>query len=196
MLHLRSQIRPPFSKLKEEKKDFMETVIKDNIADVPTHPHLSEEYLAEREKLVNRAIEDEYDAAKKTLKDEEKRLKSPAFMASFCDMEYERLSVERRYLQSDLEDMRAKRYHGERFKNEEEITEALSSVEGSLVNFEEHVFERIAKMARERFPREAEIVERWEKKHNEMEEAAPPSSSGDYVEDSEVEANYGDEYDE
>ena len=174
----------------------METVIKDNIADVPTHPHLSEEYLAEREKLVNRAIEDEYDAAKKTLKDEEKRLKSPAFMASFCDMEYERLSVERRYLQSDLEDMRAKRYHGERFKNEEEITEALSSVEGSLVNFEEHVFERIAKMARERFPREAEIVENWEKKHREMEETVPPSSSGDYAEDSEAETNFDDEYGE
>lgn len=170
----------------------METVIKDNIADVPTHPHLSEEYLAEREKLVNRAIEDEYQTAKKTLKDEEKRLKAPAFMASFCDMEYERLSVERRYLQSDLEEMRAKQYHGERFKNEEEVTEALSSVEGSLVNFEEHVFERIAKIARERFPREAEIVENWEKKHNEMEDAMPPSSS----DDSEAEEEFSDEYGE
>ena len=49
----------------------METVIKDNIADVPTHPHLSEEYLAEREKLINKAIEDEYQTAKKTLKDED-----------------------------------------------------------------------------------------------------------------------------
>ena len=196
VLHLRSQIRPPFSKLKEEKKDFMETVIKDNIADVSTHPHLSEEYLAEREKLVNRAIEEEYEAAKKTLNDEEKRMRAPAFMASFCDMEYERLSVERRYLQSDLEDMRAKRYHGERFKNEEEITEALSSVEGSLVNFEEHVFERIAKMARERFPREAEIVENWEKNHNEMEEAVPSSPSGDYAEDLEAETDFDDEYGE
>lgn len=188
LLHRRSQIRPPLSKIKEEK-NFMDKVIEENITTIPTHPHLSEDYLAERERkvvgLVDRLAEEEYATAKRVLKEEEKRIKTPTFMKVFCDMEYERLSVERRYLQSDLEDMRAGRYHGERFKSAEEITVALTNLEGCLLNFEEHIFGCAANMARARFPREAEIVDYWETKNNNgLEDSAV---SDEYTDDSEAE---------
>ncbi|MCD8235014.1 MAG: type IV secretory system conjugative DNA transfer family protein, partial [Cloacibacillus porcorum] len=52
VLHRRSKIKPPISKIKDKKPTFIEQVHIDNFNEVPTHPHLSEKFLRERENKV------------------------------------------------------------------------------------------------------------------------------------------------